>query len=99
MTARRSKQDLKALHNLIVEARNILATTELPERRAQRALELLTAADRLAEALLSVSPAAALGKKGGTITAKRGPEYYAQIASLRKTHAGGRPRKPKILSA
>lgn len=33
------------------------------------------------------------GRKGGTKTAERGPEYYCQIAALRKTRAGGRPKK------
>ena len=93
MTARRSKQDLKALRNLISEARDILVSTILPEGRSERARELLGAAVRLADDLLAVSPAAALGKKGGTVTAKRGPEYYAMIAAKRKTHGGGRPRK------
>jgi hypothetical protein len=34
-----------------------------------------------------------LGKKGGLKTAQRGPEYFAKIAAMRKTRAGGRPRK------
>jgi len=39
-------------------------------------------------------PAAAeLGKLGGSQTAKRGSEYFRQLAAKRKTHAGGRPRK------
>lgn len=37
--------------------------------------------------------AASLGKKGGTKTAERGPEYFAKIAGMRKTNAGGRPKK------
>lgn len=37
--------------------------------------------------------AAALGRKGGTQTAKRGSEYFRQLAAKRKTRAGGRPRK------
>jgi hypothetical protein len=87
------KQDLKALRNLISEAHGILATTTLPEGRSERACELLSAAVRLADDLLSVSPAAVLGAKGGKKTAKRGPEYYAQIAAMRTTHGGGRPKK------
>jgi hypothetical protein len=39
-------------------------------------------------------PAASqLGKLGGTVTAKRGPEYFRELAARRKTHGGGRPRK------
>ena len=79
--------------NLISEARNILSTTTLPEGRSERACELLSAAVRLADDLLSVSPAAALGKKGGTKTAQRGPDYFRQIAAMRKENKGGRPRK------
>jgi hypothetical protein len=91
MTPRRN--DLKALRNMIAEAQHILATTTLPESRSERAYELLTAAVHLADNLLTVSPAAALGKKGGKETAKRGPEYFSKIAAMRKERKGGRPRK------
>jgi len=48
----------------------------------------------LAEKL--VDAAVALGRKGGSATAKRhGPEHYRQMAARRKTHGGGRPRKEK----
>jgi hypothetical protein len=87
------RQDLKALRNLIGEAGRILSTTELPEGRATRAGELLRAAVKLADTLLETPPAAILGAKGGKVTAKRGPEYFAKIAAMRKTRAGGRPRK------
>lgn len=87
----RSRNDLKALRNLIAEARRILATTTLPEGRAERAHELLKAAVFLADHLLEQSPAVALGKKGGAVTAKRGPEYFRKIAGMRKDHKGGRP--------
>lgn len=85
--------DLRSLRNLISEAHKILATTILPESRSERAYELLTAALNLADHLLEESPAAALGKKGGKVTAKRGPEYFRQIAAKRKTCKGGRPPK------
>lgn len=86
----RNKTDLKALRGMIAEAQSLLSTTTLPEGRSERALEILNAAVKLADSLLEVSPAAALGKRGGLTTAKRGPEYYARIASMRKTKAGGR---------
>lgn len=92
MTPRKTN-DLKALRNMISEAHKVIATTNLPESRSERVYELLTAALHLADHLVSVSPAAELGKKGGTKTAERGPEYYAQIAAMRKTRAGGRPKK------
>jgi hypothetical protein len=87
------RNDLQALRNMIGEAQHILSTTKLPEGRAERACELLTAAVALADDLLTISPAATLGKKGGKITAKRGPEYFRRIASMRKNKKGGRPRK------
>lgn len=34
-----------------------------------------------------------IGKLGGQKTAERGPEYFRQIAAMRKTRSGGRPRK------
>jgi hypothetical protein len=90
---KKPNNDLKALRDMISEAQLILATTTLPEGRAQRAGELLTAAVALADDLLVVSPAAEMGKKGGSTTAKRGSDYFRQLAARRKTHAGGRPKK------
>jgi len=37
--------------------------------------------------------AKALGRKGGSVIAKRESEYFRQLAARRKTHGGGRPRK------
>jgi hypothetical protein len=87
------RTDLKALRRMIAEAEKILSTTTLPEGRSERARELLGAAVKLADHLLTESPAAALGAKGGQSTAKRGSEFYRKIAAMRKTRAGGRPRK------
>ena len=40
--------------------------------------------------------ASVLGRKGGSVTAKRhGSEHYRQMAARRKTHGGGRPRQRK----
>jgi hypothetical protein len=80
---------------MIVEAELILSTTELPEGRATRCRELLVSATALAEDLLTQAkaPAATLGRKGGTVTAKRGSDYFRQLAAKRKTLGGGRPRK------
>jgi hypothetical protein len=85
--------ELNALRNLILQADTILATTKLPQGRAERARELLSAAVALTDDLLTVRPAAALGAQGGKKTAERGPEYFKRIAGMRKTNAGGRPRK------
>ncbi len=88
----RKQNDLKALCKLIGEAHSILRTTTLPEERSQRAYDLLTAALHLAYDLQNESPAATLGAKGGKVTAKRGPEYFAKIAGMRKEKKGGRPK-------
>jgi hypothetical protein len=87
------RTDLKALRRLITQAETLLATTVLPEGRAERARELLGAAVKLADLLLTVKPAASLGKLGGEQTAKRGSDYFRKIAGMRKTRSGG--RKPK----
>ena len=87
-------QDLKALRRMISEAHQIIETSpELPQGRTARALELLGDSVVLADYLLTIEPAAVLGKMGGKATAKKGSEYFRQIAAMRKTRAGGRPRK------
>jgi hypothetical protein len=89
--------ELSALRGLLLQAREILATTKLPEGRSERALELLGAAVKLTEDLLTVRPAAALGSRGGQATAKKmtakDPDYYSNIAARRTKKSGGRPRK------
>lgn len=85
--------DLQALRSLIDEAHTILATTQLPEGRAERCRELLRFALALADDLLAIPPAASLGQRGGMKTAERGPEYFRKIAAMRKKKAGGRPKK------
>ena len=78
---------------MIGEAETTLSTTKLPQGRAERARELLSAAIKLADELLTSSPAATLGAKGGAKTAQRGPDYFRKISGMRKKRAGGRPRK------
>jgi hypothetical protein len=79
---------------MISEAHQIIETSpELPQGRTARALELLGDSVVLADYLLTIEPAAVLGKMGGKATAKKGSEYFRQIAAMRKTRAGGRPRK------
>lgn len=90
------RQDLRALRNMIAQAKALIDTSpELPQGRTPRAQEILGDAVVLADYLLTVEPAAVLGAKGGAVTKKRGPEYFAKIAGMRKTKAGGRPRKDK----
>ena len=78
---------------MIGEAHLLLTTTELPENRARRACELLGTALKLADHLLTESPAVTLGKLGGQKIAERGSDYFKKLAAKRKTHGGGRPRK------
>jgi hypothetical protein len=88
----RKSLDLKSLRDMIEEAHDILGTLEIPEEHSKRAYELLSASLQLADHLLETSPAAVLGAKGGSKTAKRGSEYFRQIAAKRKSHKGGRPK-------
>ena len=91
------KQELAALKNIISEADQILATTpELPENRTARCRELLASALALTGDLLKQArtpSAVTLGRKGGSVIAQRGPDYFRKLAAKRKTHGGGRPRK------
>jgi hypothetical protein len=89
----KGRNDLRALRAMIGEAHELLRTTYLPEQRSQRAYELLGAAVHLADVLLETSPAATLGAKGGKVTAKRGSNYFKELAAKRKTRGGGRPAK------
>lgn len=91
-----NRTELSTLKRLLSEAELILATTDLPEGRAVRCRELLRSALALTDDLLGQSKmpaAAALGRKGGSQTAKRGSDYFRQLAAKRKTLGGGRPRK------
>lgn len=78
---------------MISQADLVLGTIPDPHPSIARSRELLNAAMKLADDLASVNAAAALGAKGGTKTAERGPEYFKRIAAMRKTHKGGRPTK------
>jgi len=88
-------QELTALRNMIAEAEHILSTTELPEGRVVCSRELLVSAIALADDQLASAkaPAAALGRKGESVTAQKGSDHFRQLAAMRKTRAGGRPRK------
>src|ERR1700687_4329538 len=91
-----NRTDLTALKKLLSETDLTLATTELPQNRTARCRELLRTALALADDLISQAklPAAAiLGRKGGSVTAKRGSAYVRNLPARRKTHGGGRPRK------
>ena len=85
--------DLEALRSLIDGAHAILSTTTLPQGRATHACDLLRCAVKLMEDLIAVEPAAILGGEGGNAIAKRGSEYFRELAAKRKTRAGARPKK------
>jgi len=90
-----TQRDLKALKRLINQADLVLATIPDPHPSIPSARESLNAALALAGNLANVNHAAALGAKGGTKTAERGPEYFARIAAMRTNRKGGRPKKQK----
>lgn len=94
--------DIAALNGLIKELDLVLKATTLPKTIEARAKELMASILALSEDLKERrataydKPAAILGSRGGVKTAERGSEYYAKIAAMRKTKAGGRPRKEDI---
>ena len=93
-----TRVELATLKRLLSEADLVVSTANLPENRTARCRELLGAAMALTDDLLGQAkmPAAAvLGRKGGSETAKRGSDYFRQLAAKRKTRAGGRPRTKK----
>ncbi len=91
------RAELTTLKNLLSQADRILETTPpLPENRTARCRELLKAALAIADDLVSqskLSAASVMGRKGGSVIAKRGSDYFRKLAARRKTHGGGRPRK------
>ena len=64
---------------------------ETLEESRELVAEALQRTERLTRAVLTA--AVKRGRKGGIKTAERGPDYFRQIAAVRKTRAGGRPRK------
>jgi hypothetical protein len=41
-----------------------------------------------------MTPAAIMGHKGGSATARKlGSDHFRELAAMRKTRAGGRPKK------
>jgi|ERR1700679_3430554 hypothetical protein len=94
MSAQRAS--LLALKRLITQAEMVYSDRAVPAAQRERGAELFTASLALIGDLLKQdhsSAAAELGAKGGSQTAKRGSEYFRQLAAKRKTLGGGRPRK------
>ncbi len=91
------RASLVALRELIADTDLTLETIpDLPQNRTRHCCENLKAALALADDIikqLRATPAAILGRKGGSTTSRRfGPEHYRKMAAARKTHGGGRPR-------
>jgi hypothetical protein len=87
---------IQALRNLIPDTDLLQGTTpELPQNRTARCRENLKAALALTNVLKQtrMTIASLMGRKGGSTTAKRGPDYFRELAAKRNTRAGGRPRK------
>lgn len=94
MASASTRRDLRALYRLINQADLVLATISNPHASVASARESLNAALALSRDIAKREPdAAALGSKGGNVTAQRGPDYYAKIGAMRKNRRGGRPRK------
>jgi hypothetical protein len=92
------RSSLLALRELIADTDLTLETTpDLPQNRTAHCRENLRAALALADDLIAqqrMSAASVLGRKGGSTTKRKlGVEHYRKMAAVRKTHAGGRPRK------
>jgi hypothetical protein len=86
-----NRTELTALKNLLSQADRIFETfPALPENRTGACRELLETALALTDDLLkhSTTPAALMGSKGGSTTARHGSEHYRQMAARRKTHGG-----------
>jgi len=92
------RASLKALKNILSEVDLILETCPpLPENRTGRSRELLRAALALVDDMAGQAGKTAgevIGHKGGSVTARRfGADHFRKLAAMRKTRAGGRPRK------
>lgn len=85
--AEKTQKELSAIRAILVSAINATDREEYSTlmQKALRRVDLLT--ERAVKAPIEQ------GRKGGKKTAERGPEYYKQIAAMRKTRGGGRPKK------
>jgi hypothetical protein len=75
------------LRNLLSDARG----ADTVEKRDPIIDKILRKLELLEQRIMTA--AQERGSKGGKKTAERGPDYFRQIAAMRKTRGGGRPRK------
>jgi|SRR5271155_526198 len=94
-------RDATSVHKLLTQAKDILSSLERPQgsgptpEEAAKAWKLIDRAEGRISGLITYLTLQSVerGRKGGSKTAERGPDYYRQIAAMRKTKAGGRPKK------
>jgi len=90
-----TRTDLRSLKRLIAQADEIVSSPALLRSSTERCHEVLQSAIALTDGLIKQATpqamAVQLGSKGGKETAKRGPEYFRQLAARRKNFGGGRP--------
>lgn len=95
-----TRTELRSLKRLISQADEIVSSPTLLQGSSARCHEALQSALAITNDLLKQTTpqamAAQLGSKGGTQTAKRGPEYFRRLAARRKTFGGGRPKNDQI---
>ena len=85
------RQDLKALRNMVAEAKRLLETSpELPEGRSRRALELLSDSVVLADYLVTVEPGG--GKNGLAIFGLQRPVGFDSLLRFRHHALAGEER-------
>lgn len=92
-------QDAGDTRQLLVDAREILYAWGNPkkgitrEQTEQAWSKVDQAIARLESLIIYLNIRVDGGRKGGSKTAERGPEYFKKIAAMRKTKSGGRPKK------
>jgi hypothetical protein len=95
------ERDADWVQRLLVQAKNILSSLGRPHssgptpEEAAKAWNLIDRAEGRISGLITYLTLQSVerGRKGGSKTAERGPDYFRQIAAMRKTRGGGRPKK------
>ncbi|HWB82500.1 MAG TPA: hypothetical protein VG675_00025 [Bryobacteraceae bacterium] len=89
--------DVKTAQNQLGRAVALMSSDGL-EDRAKSVKLVSQARAKLEDVTVGLSQGVGVlfGSRGGSKTAERGPEYYRKIAGMRKTRAGGRPRKDAV---
>jgi hypothetical protein len=77
----------------VSEAQNLLTTTELPEGRSQRLTNCLPLLLPCLMICWNRIQRLRWERRAEGVTAKGSPEYFKQIAAMRKERKGGRPPK------